>query len=79
MSNKVDILTNIKCKSIFSKTIPATSEEEPWSERMYIRVTPSMKEAILKRVSADRKPGENIYGAISRFIREAIALHLSRK
>ena len=26
MSNKVDILTNIKCKSLFSATIPATSE-----------------------------------------------------
>ncbi|NCB44221.1 MAG: hypothetical protein EOM59_16630 [Clostridia bacterium] len=26
MSNKIEILTNIKCKSLFSETIPATSE-----------------------------------------------------
>lgn len=79
MSNKVDILTNGKCKSLFSKTIPATSEEEPWSERMCIRVTPSMKEAIIERVISHRKTGATSYGAISNFIREAIYLHLERK
>lgn len=79
MSNKVDILTNGKCKSLFSKTIPATSEEEPWSERMCIRVTPSMKEAIIERVISHREPGASTHGAISHFIREAIDLHLSRK
>lgn len=79
MSNKVDILTNIKCKSLFSKTIPATSEEEPLSERVYLGMTHSMKAAIIERVMSRRKPGATSHGAISDFIREAIALHLARK
>jgi hypothetical protein len=78
MSNKVDIFTNI-CKSLFSKKIPATSEEEPLSERLYLGMTHSMKAAIIERVMANRKPGATSHGAISNFIREAIVLHLERK
>jgi len=79
MSNKVDVLTDIKCKSLFSATIPATSEEEPLSERIYLSMTPSMKAAIIERVMSRRKPGATSHGAISHFIRDAIVLHLSRK
>lgn len=133
MSNKVDVLTNIKCKSLFSGTIPATSEfvavckseqhgfgllvyfpqtgiysqvnagvsqsldqeevkkalketkidrteeEEPCCERLYLWMTPSMKAAIIERVMSHRKMGESAYGAMSKFIREAIILHLARK
>lgn len=63
-------------KKIENKSVKS---EELFSERIYTGLTKDMKEAILKRVSADRKPGENIYGAISKFVREAISLHLSRK
>lgn len=63
-------MTNIKCKSI---------DDEPYSERMYIYTTPSMKAAIIERVIAHRKKGESTHGEMSKFIREAIALHLASK
>ena len=63
-------------KKIENKSVKS---EELFSERIYTGLTKDMKEAILKRVTADRKQGESLYGAISKFIREAIYLHLSRK
>jgi predicted HicB family RNase H-like nuclease len=63
-------------KKIENKSVKS---EEVFSERLYIRVTKDVKEALLKRVTADRKQGESLYGAISKFIREAIYSQITRK
>lgn len=74
MSNKVDILTNGKCNSIFKKL-----KDEPMTERISFLAPKSLKEDIFKYVNKIRKPTESSHGAMSNFIREAIILHLSRK